>query len=727
MRNFVFLFFSVCLFSSQLYAQNSFKAIVKDSTTDELLIGVNVYLKSTTKGGVTGVDGLAEIYDIPDGTNTIVFSSVGYQKKEIAYDFPLSVSMPLEVYLKQDIEQLEEILVTTTRTNSRIEETPLKIEVLGLEEMNEESSFVPGNIASLLGDISSVQIQQTSPVSGNSVVRMQGLDGRYTLLLRDGIPSYGDLSGGLNILQIPPLDLHQIEIIKGPASTLNGGGAIAGLINFISKKPSDPFEADFILNQTTLKETNLNTYISGTHDKTAYTLMGAYTRRLPVDVDKDGYSDVPLLQSFLLHPQFYYDFDKYNQIKIGLTSSFEDRTGGDIKAIRKEFSTSHQYYNQTSSVRNGIDLFFDHIGSESHLLSFKSSINSFTRRETTNTSSFDGDQSTVYSELFYSMPFKNQEILFGTNYLLDRFRKHSNDSLPVNDYDRHTIGLFSQYSLNIEKKINFQAGLRADHNSHGGWFVLPSVAALIHTNRNFSFRINGGMGYKIPNALEISETSLIPGGSDILPGSDIQPERSLGGTLEWNYNKKFGEESSLFFNQTFFITRITDPILVEQQTGGDYLYENSPGTVTSKGIDNYVQLALSSWEIYVGYTYTIPKNSENPEQPYLTYTPLHRAALTLVYEFSEHWNAGVEASYNGYQYKDDGTKTQDYLFLAASVQYKTGPFTFVLNGENILDFRQTKFEQVVSGPPDRPVFSRLWAPVDGRVFNFSVLFRITKE
>jgi outer membrane receptor for ferrienterochelin and colicins len=160
-----------------------------------------------------------ELKNIPDGQHTLTFSSIGYPNKEISYFFPLVDFRTQEVTLQQDIEELEEILVTTTRTNSRIEETPLKIEVLELEEMNEESSFVPGNITSILGDISSVQIQQTSPVSGNSVVRMQGLNGRYTLLLRDGIPSYGDLSGGLNILQISPLDLQQIEIVKGPAST----------------------------------------------------------------------------------------------------------------------------------------------------------------------------------------------------------------------------------------------------------------------------------------------------------------------------------------------------------------------------------------------------------------------------------------------------------------------------------------------------------------------------
>ena len=48
-------------------------------------------------------------------------------------------------------------------------------------------------------------------------MRVQGLPGKYTQLLRDGVPLFGGYSGSFSILQIPPLDLRQIEIVKGPA------------------------------------------------------------------------------------------------------------------------------------------------------------------------------------------------------------------------------------------------------------------------------------------------------------------------------------------------------------------------------------------------------------------------------------------------------------------------------------------------------------------------------
>ena len=150
----------------------------------------------------------------------------------------------------------EVIVVSSSRTNSRIEDLPTKVEVLGAEEMHEENGIKPGNIVSLLGDIAGIQIQQTNAATGNADMRIQGLQGKYTQILRDGIPLFGGYSGSFSILQIPPLDLQQVELVKGSSSTLYGGGAIAGMLNLVSKKPKlGTPEGSFTLNRSTLKRT----------------------------------------------------------------------------------------------------------------------------------------------------------------------------------------------------------------------------------------------------------------------------------------------------------------------------------------------------------------------------------------------------------------------------------------------------------------------------------------
>ena len=90
-------------------------------------------------------------------------------------------------------------------------------------------------IAHVITHSTGIQLQTTSAASNGKVVSIQGLNGRYTQMLKDGFPLYGGFSASLDVLQIPPLDLRKIEYVKGPSSTLHGGGAISGLINLFTK------------------------------------------------------------------------------------------------------------------------------------------------------------------------------------------------------------------------------------------------------------------------------------------------------------------------------------------------------------------------------------------------------------------------------------------------------------------------------------------------------------
>src|SRR5215210_1459406 len=254
------VFIIILFYFQSLLAQNGFKAVVKDKTTLEVLHGVTVSVTNNAKATfVSNASGIAVVNGLAAGNTTILFSYVGYKTQEITVTIPDTITHT--ILMDRDEAALESVtVVASTRSNDPVENATTKVEVLGLEEMNEESTLKPGNIASILGDMSGIQIQQSSVTSGNSNVRIQGLEGKYTQILRDGMPLYEGYSGGFGILSIPPLDLKQIELIKGSASTLYGGGAIGGLINMISKKPSLAPDASFLVNQTTLQETNINAY-----------------------------------------------------------------------------------------------------------------------------------------------------------------------------------------------------------------------------------------------------------------------------------------------------------------------------------------------------------------------------------------------------------------------------------------------------------------------------------
>src|SRR5690606_29395082 len=162
-----------------------------------------------------------------------------------------------------------------TRGSRLIDDEPTRVEVIAGEEIEEKINMDPSTISMLLSETTGIQVQQTSASSVNNSFRIQGLEGRYTQLLKDGFPLYTGFSGSLSISQILPLDLRQIEIIKGSSSTLYGGGAIAGLINLISKTPADKPELSFLANVTSASGLDLSGYYAEKFDDFAFSFFAA--------------------------------------------------------------------------------------------------------------------------------------------------------------------------------------------------------------------------------------------------------------------------------------------------------------------------------------------------------------------------------------------------------------------------------------------------------------------
>ncbi len=388
------------LLAPAAWAQYTVQVQVRDSLTRQPLPAVSGAIRGTALGASSDAQGQLSILNVTGPTAEVVLSFIGYRVKTVQVALPQTT--PATVLLAPDANALEEVVVTSTRTNSRIEDLPTRVEVLGEEELQEENAIKPGNIASLLGDIAGTQIQPTQPTTGNADLRIQGLQGRYSQMLRDGLPLFGGYAGSFGILQVPPLDLRQIELIKGSSSTLYGGGAIAGLVNLISKQPrlGSP-ERSLTLNQSTLRETNLNSFVSGRNQRVGYTLFAGGTRQQDVDVDGDGFTDVPRLRNFTVHPRLFYYPNRLGQLAVGYTGTVEDRRGGDQQVVRAGPDALHQYFVTNRMQRHTADLVYtqDSVGGGS--LTVKGTASSFDRRVTTHTVGFRARQLSYFSELSY--------------------------------------------------------------------------------------------------------------------------------------------------------------------------------------------------------------------------------------------------------------------------------------------------------------------------------------
>lgn len=717
-----YFFLTICFFiTTHAYAQYTFSMRITDSQSHQPLPGVIVNEKLVAAS--TDENGIVNIPNLTAGKHTFAILYAGYKTDSVTVTLPYT-KLYL-VALSSDEKDLEEVtIVSSTRTNERMENAPVKVEVLGLEEMGEENSIKPANIGSILGDVSGVQIQQSSPVTGNSNVRIQGLDGRYTQIVRDGMPLFDGFSGGFGILQIPPLDLKQIEFIKGSASTLYGGGAIGGFINLISKRPTETQEGSFTFNHSSLTESNVNTYFAKRYHKFGYTLFIGATHQDAVDVDKDGFSDVPKLDAFLVHPRlFFYPSDK-TTIIAGYSGTFEHRLGGDMQVVEHNTDSSHHFFEEDQTERHTGELVIEHELSGYKKLFFKSSVSSFTRDIHSYMMDIKGDQFNYYSELSFFIPQGKNTLVAGINTVGDQFNKqHSDSAIALPDLHNNTIGAFAQYTAHLPGAMTIESGLRFDHHDQYGNFLLPRIALFHRFNYAWATRMGIGMGYKTPNPLAAQNIEYPIQYIQPMP-SGIKAEHSIGYNIEGNYKKEFNSESSFFINVALFLTQISDPIIATQLADQRVVFSSPGSTVTTQGTDMYVKMKIKGIEIYAGYTYTYATRDYLTANQFMPLTPRNRAAFTAVKEVDSKWRFGLEGSYTGSQYRDGDTNTPDYFFMAAMIQRKFGEvISIVLNVENLLDYRQSTYERLYSGSTLNPDFKPLWASIEGRVANVSLVIK----
>ncbi|NOZ03681.1 MAG: TonB-dependent receptor [FCB group bacterium] len=715
--------FTITVFLLQFaFSQNIFRAIINDKETGQPLIGVNVMVKELGIGGISDSTGLAEIRNIPDGKHTIEFSYIGYETYRLRVSFPLPNKNHIKtIRLEPRALELAGITVTTTRTNSRIEDSPVRVEVLGRDEVNEEISIKPGNISKLLGETSGIQIQQTSLTSGNVSFRIQGLPGKYTQLLKDGFPIYSGFSSGLSLLQIPPLDLEQVEIIKGSSSTLYGGGAIAGIVNLVTKTPSEIPEWSVLINQTQKDGRDISSYYSRKHDRIGVTVLASRSTQKAVDVDNDGFTDLPRFSQFTFNPRIFYDFNNSTSFTGSITASGDDREGGDIQAIEKGPSSGHTFVEKNKTARYISQVTLEKKFASGGNLLFKNSFSLFKRDISEPDKKFYENQLSGYSELSGLIKTGKHNIVAGLNFNNDAYSTDKTADSTVQKKKEFTTGVFAQDDWNLSEKAILQTGLRSDYHNEYGWFILPRVSLLYKVTNQIYVRTGVGMGYKTPSIMT-DETEA--GAYDyVLPiTGNIKAESSQGMNVDINYQTILWGNISLTMNQAFYYTQVNHALIPQPDllSRGILAYQNAAAPIETRGFDTNIYFAHDNLTLFMDYTYTDARKIYDRTNSYMSLTPRQKFFMTFAFEEENAWRTGMEVFYTGKQYLEDGTQTRDYWIFGLMAEKMFNRFSIFGNVENLLDIRQTRFEKVVTPPYDNPGFKEIWAPLDGIVANLAV-------
>ena len=711
------------IYFSTAWSQNTFKAMIKDEENKEPLVGANVILQGTTIGASADLNGFIEIKNIPDGKQIIVFSYIGYQVKTKIFNFPLSQSEPVEILLHAEAEEMALVVISATRSSRTIADIPTRIELISGEELDEKGNMKPGDIRMLLNESTGIQTQQTSATSYNSSIRIQGLDGKYTQILKDGFPLYSGFSGGLSLLQIVPLDLKQVEVIKGASSTLYGEGAIAGLINLVSKTPTGERELSVLLNGTSALGLDASGFYSRKSRKIGTTIFLSYNLGTPYDPADIGLSAIPEFKRFTINPKLFVYFNDKTTLNIVFNFTIEDRTGGDIKYIEGKADSVHSYFEKNNTTRFSTQLGLEHRATERSKFSLKNSVSYYGRSIEIPDFEFSGKQISSFSEATYSSFSKQFEWIAGLNLWTDQFTQNKLDTSKVVDYNHITFGAFIQNTWNTSERVSLETGLRFDYQNEYGSFVLPRTALLITVNPKLTLRLGGGLGYKTPtvfteDAERLQFRNVLP-----IDVKKTKAEKSIGTNFDMNYRTSFSDRITFSINSLLFYTRVNDPIVLAPTLMGLYEFQQPKGFIDTKGVETNIKLTYDHFKLFVGYTLADVKEHYQGTTKTFPLVARHRLNNVLIYEIHDELRIGLEAYYFSSQKLNDGRTGRKYWIFGLMTEKIWEDFSVFLNFENFLDTRQTKFETIFTGSITDPTFNDIYAPVDGFVVNGGLKIR----
>jgi len=604
---------------------------------------------------------------------------------------------------RPDSVKLEPIIVSSTRTGRRIEDEPVRVEVVVREEIEEKLLMTPGDIAMLLNETGGVRIQTTAPALGGAAVRIQGLRGRYAQVLSDGLPLYGEATG-LGPLQIPPMDLAQVEVIKGAASALYGAAALGGVINLISRRPDG--ENEVLLNATTRGGFDGVTFLSSAEDAPVrYTVMAGAHEQQRQDVSDDGWADIPSYSRFTLRPRLFVG-DERTPLMITAGVTREERAGG---------ASFERLGLETTRVDAGV------VGG-AWLGALRASVRGSAMQQRHGhrfgARTEDDRHRALFAEGALSGMSGAHSWLVGAALHHDAYRSRDVDGF---DESTTTPGVFVQDEWLAADWLSLSASARADAPSGHGVLLSPRLSLLLRPGE-WIMRVAAGGGHHVPTQWieEIDATGL----GALARSSELDVERAR--SLSVDVGRAFGE---IEVNVTGFASIIEDAVaLRDAETGAPYV-ANVAGETRTRGAELLARAHVEPVHATLSYTYvhaTEPQPDRGGRRE-VALTPRHSAGAVVAWEWEGQGRIGAEAYYTGRQALHDNPyrrTSTPYVVFGMLAERAFGDVRVFVNFENIGDVRQTRHDPFLlpQRAPDGRLTTEAWGPLDGRVINAGVRY-----
>jgi outer membrane receptor for ferrienterochelin and colicins len=638
MRLSILLFF---LLNLSLQAQNNYEINGRVIYENEGLPYVSVYINGTTIGTTTDDYGNFKLTRLSKGTYQITASFVGY--KTVSKKIHVTADIDGLTFNLEFDDSLDEIVVTgTLKPVSRLE-SPVPVEIYSPAFFKKNPT---PNIFESLQNVNGVRPQLNCNVCNTGDIHINGLEGPYTLVLIDGMPIVSGLSTVYGLSGIPNSLIEQVEIVKGPASSLYGSEAVGGLINIITKLPENApiiFADSYV---TGWGEFNLDAGFKAQIGEKATMLFGSnyYNYSNPIDNNNDNFTDVTLQDRISVFNKWDFKREENRTFSVAGRFFYEDRWGGEMQ-WNKNFRGGSEIYGESIYTKRYEFLGIYQLPIDEKV-NFQFSYSDHDQNSVYGNTPYLAQQRIGFAQLIWDKPLKNHDLLFGAAM---RYNYYNDNTTATIEADEITIpSLFVQDEITLSKKQTLLLGFRYDYNNRHGSIFTPRIAYKFKPTADDVFRINAGTGFRVVN-LFTEEHAALTGARDVIIEEALNPERSYN--ININYLKKLYTKKGMIFtfDASAWYTHFTNAIIPDYDTNpNQIIYDNLDGYSTSKGLSFNVDTVVANGiRGSIGATFQDVSQTENSTKTWQILTEKFTATWAISYK---HYPTNITLDYTGNVY-----------------------------------------------------------------------------
>lgn len=572
----------------------------------------NVLITGTTKGTATDKSGRFTINISTPGKYTILVSAIGYHSTSKIIEITQNSPQHITINLIEASEQLEEMVVTGTLKAVIRSESPVPVEVYSTTFLKKNPT---ANIFEALQNVNGVRPQINCNVCNTGDIHINGLEGPYTLVLIDGMPIVSGLSTVYGLSGIPNSLIEQIEIVKGPASSLYGSEAVGGLINIITKKNSAAPLLALDGFATSWGEYNLDLANKLSIGTKTNVLIGLnyFNFSNTIDHNNDNFTDLTLQDRISIFQKWNFQRTIDRELSLAGRFFYEDRWGGELQ-WSPTFRGGDSIYGESIYTRR-----FELLGKyqlpikEHMMLSF--SYTDHDQNSVYGNSTYFAKQRIGFSQLTWDFGIKNHDFLMGSALRYNYY----DDNTPAtsfqnqNNADEVVIpSIFLQDEITFSKKHSLLLGMRYDYDKRHGAIYTPRAAHRWKMTDNDILRLNLGTGFRVVN-LFTEEHASLTGSREVVIVEALKPEQSMN--INLNYLKKIYCNNGLLIGIDFsaFYTHFSNAIIPDYDTNpNQIIYDNLKGKSIANGFSANLDLVFpNSIKATLGTTFQNVSTIEN--------------------------------------------------------------------------------------------------------------------